>query len=64
MKVISRKQLPTQSNLFFKGLTSYIALDYFHAPGWLWGVVGCIFVLAAIGRIYAYAKEKETFINL
>lgn len=64
MKVISRKQLPTQSNLGWKALTAYLALEHFNAPGWVWGVVGCIFALAFIGRIYYWCNEKETYINL
>lgn len=64
MKVISRKQIPTQPHLGWKALTAYLALDYFNAPGWLWGVVGCLFVLASIGYIYEACKEKETYINL
>ncbi len=64
MKVISRKQLPTQPHYCWKALTAYLALDYFNAPGWLCGVVGCLFVLVLIGYIYTVCKEKETYINL
>jgi hypothetical protein len=64
MKVISRKQLPAQPHWSWKALTAYLALEHFNAPGWLWGVVGCIFTLALIGYIYCWCSEKETRINL
>lgn len=64
MKVISRKQIPVSPHLSWKALTAFLALDYFNAPGWLWGVVGCLFALALIGYIYEWCKEKETYINL
>ena len=64
MKVISRKQLPAQPHWSWRALTAYLALEHFNAPGWLWGVVGCIFVLALISYIYCWCKEEETRINL
>lgn len=64
MKVISRKQIPVSPHLSWKAFTAFLALDYFNAPGWLWGVVGCLFALALIGYIYEWCKEKETYINL
>lgn len=64
MKVISRKQLPTQTHWFWKALTAYLTLEHFNAPGWMYGVVGCIFVLSLIGLVYTWCKEKETYINL
>lgn len=36
MKVISRKQIPTQPHWGWKALTAYLALEHFNAPGWVW----------------------------
>lgn len=59
MKVISRKQIPTSPHWGWKALTAYLALEHFNAPGWIWGVVGCIFVLALIGHIYYCATRRR-----
>lgn len=59
-KVISRKQLPTRSNVLFKAFVAYFACDYYDAPGWLWGVLGCYFFFVIVAVIWTAAHEKET----
>lgn len=63
-KVISRRQLPTRSDILYKGFVAYFACDYYDAPGWVWGVCGCLFFLIVIAVIWNSIHEKETDIML
>ncbi|WP_421977847.1 hypothetical protein [Roseivirga seohaensis] len=56
--VISRKNLP--KNLPFMGtLTCILALDYWNAPEWLWGVIGALLLISWIVVIAARLKDTE-----
>lgn len=48
--VISGTNLPSMLPLF-PSITSWIALDHWSAPGWLYGVIGSIFVFWWIAAI-------------
>ena len=45
IKVISNKSLPSKLPIS-SSLTSFIALDYWNAPEWLWGAIGLFFLVA------------------
>ena len=46
-RIIRNKHLPLIAP-FNIGLLWWIALEHFHSPTWLWGVLGTIFVLYTI----------------
>lgn len=57
-KVIDRKYLP--SRLPVTGTAFWIfILHQYHAPGWLWGVIGTIFVVTWITVIAAVILEER-----
>ena len=49
-KVISSSNLPAKYPLF-QALTSWIALEHWNAPQWLFGAVGLIFILLFLNAI-------------
>lgn len=57
MKVISRKNLPSQSPLPGTALWTTV-LHYWNAPQWLWGAMGLIFLLVWIRWVILIIKEK------
>lgn len=57
-RVISRKNLPTRVPVY-QAMLAYLMLDKFNSPGWVWGVVGTIFVCAIISTTIDIFKEKE-----
>lgn len=57
-RVIARKHLPTNLPVTSCGL-ALLALDRFHAPGWAWGVVCCLFFIFFVVSIYCIVTEKE-----
>lgn len=58
MKTISRKNLPARLPIVHTAL-AILLLDYYDAPQWLYGVIGCILVMLWIAAIYTKSKEKE-----
>ena len=58
-KVISRKNLPTTSPLPLTILL-LLAIDYWHAPEWLKGIVYFVIVIVWISKIVKVTKEIET----
>lgn len=49
-KVLDAKQMPTRLPMIGT-LVWYLILDKFDAPGWLWGVMGTLFVLLWIAAV-------------
>lgn len=59
MKVIDNKNLPTKPPIF-PTLVTAIALDYWHAPQWLWGALGLFWVIVWIACISVISKQEKT----
>ena len=57
LQVINRKFLPTSLPLT-STLVFWLALDHWNAPGWLYGIVAFIMVIAWIVAIIAIYKEE------
>lgn len=57
-KVVSIKNLPKRLPLF-PALTSWLMLDRFHAPQWLFGAVGAFFLLISIIVTLSWMNEEE-----
>jgi len=56
-KVIKRNQLPTY--LPISGSISwFLLLDHFHAPSWVWGVWGTIWVIGWAICIWAMCAQE------
>lgn len=60
-KVLHRKILPTRLPVF-PTLTTWLALDYWSAPEWVWGCCITLFALFWIGSISHFIRDEE--INL
>lgn len=54
--VLSRASVETRLPLW-ETLVSWMALEHFHSPGWVWGVVGTVVVIAWIGSIYRFCTD-------
>lgn len=57
-KVIKRENLPSTIPLF-STLTTYLILDKFNAPEWMWGVLAFIFLLGWINSIYRIVTDED-----
>lgn len=57
-KVISEKNLPIRYPLILTVVT-WLVLDRFHAPSWLWGATGAVFLFLWIGAIVAKYKQTQ-----
>lgn len=57
-KVISYKNLPAKLP-FFQTAVCWLALDYYQAPGWLWGVMATLFSILWIVGIYTVGTQEE-----
>lgn len=58
MRKIDRKNIPTK----LPGLTTlvaWLAMDYWHAAGWVWGVVLTLLGIVWIGAIVDICKSKS-----
>lgn len=56
-KVLSYKSLPARSPLF-SSIVLWMMLDYYKAPGWVWGVVGtCVILWAAAWLIEVFSAD-------
>lgn len=58
-KVLSRKNLPTKLPLM-SSVTCLLALQYWNAPQWLYGVMGSLYAIVWIFSIYNILSEKQT----
>ncbi|MGQ7868712.1 hypothetical protein [Sunxiuqinia sp. sy24] len=61
-KVISLNNLPVKLPLF-QTLVTWIALDYWNAPQWLYGALGLLFLVVWIYAIVARVNQEETDIS-
>lgn len=57
-KVIDRKNLPVKFPIF-QSAVIYIMLDYYGAPGWLWGVLITIYSLLWILAFISFVREID-----
>lgn len=57
-KVIPLKCLPSRPPVF-KTVVVWIALDHWHAPQWLYGAVGLLFILLWCAAIHGWATQEE-----
>jgi len=57
-KVLKSNNLPSRLP-FFPTVITIIALDYWNAPQWLWGMLGVLFLLWWITSIINIATQKE-----
>jgi hypothetical protein len=57
-KVISSKNLPARLPLWTT-ILMWLVLERLNAPGWVWGVVGTIFVVLWIGAITLMIKQES-----
>ena len=58
IKVISNKSLPSKLPIW-SSLTSFIALDYWNAPEWLWGAIGLFFLAAWVSIIIRLLYQEN-----
>lgn len=56
-KVIKLENLPAKAPAPLT-LSTAIALDFWNAPGWLWGALGLLFIMIWGAAIYKMVKEK------
>jgi len=61
-KVVSASCVQSQLPIY-KTLTVLLALSYWHAPQWVWGVVGTIGVIVWSAHIYVWWYEKPVDIS-
>jgi predicted transcriptional regulator len=59
LKVISGKCMPARSPIS-TALLWYIMLDFYNAPGWLWGVLGTFIGFWSIIFVIAQFREDPT----
>lgn len=60
-KVVRYQDLPSHpSRVFWPAATMYLLLDRFGAPGWLFGAVGMLALLAFIGLFVAWWNEEDS----
>lgn len=57
-KVISDDALPSRIPVT-QAVVCWLALDHWHAPQWLYGAMGLVFVLAIIAGIVGIAKQEK-----
>lgn len=56
--VINSRNMPARLPLF-QTLTTALALDHWHAPGWLWGALGVVFLVIWIASISDVLNTEE-----
>lgn len=59
-EVINPKYLPSRLPLFAT-LLSFLMLDYYNAPDWVWGVVGTLWFI--IWPTVIYTRIKQDFVR-
>lgn len=52
------KEQFTDKASFHTDSISILLLDYYNAPQWLWGVIGCVIVILWIIVLYTNSQEK------
>ena len=57
-KVISYRNMPTGFPLVSTAV-AWLLLDRFHAPGWVWAIIGTLFAIFWAICIYLMAVEKQ-----
>lgn len=57
-KVIDRKNLPVKFPLM-QSILIYVVLDYYNAPGWLWGILTTLYSLIWILAIISFTREID-----
>lgn len=57
-KVISRKNLPVKLPAF-QTLLTFLAMDHWNAPSWLWGVASTVWVVLWIICFASIASEND-----
>lgn len=58
MKVISYKNLPTRWPVVAT-IAWWLLLDRLDAPGWLWGTLGTLLVIAWVACIYNICVQEQ-----
>ena len=58
IKVISWKNMPSRLPIF-PTITTYLFLDRLGAAGWVWGAVGCVFVIGWAIAIIAMSTQTK-----
>jgi hypothetical protein len=58
MKVLSIKNLPSRLP-FLHTVLYFLALDYWQAPQWLWGVLGAVLVFMWISAVYSLLTQDQ-----
>lgn len=61
-KVLAWKQLPSRPPTVAT-IAWLLVLDRFHAPGWVWGVIGALLVIVWVSLIHDMATQKEVEIE-
>jgi hypothetical protein len=56
--VIDSKQLPTRPPISLT-LSTIVALDHWHAPGWVWGFVMCFLAILHVAVLVQVRKEES-----
>ena len=56
--IIANKYLPLRLPIVSTALC-YIILDLYGAPGWLWGVMGTLFLIIWIATIWRAVDSKQ-----
>jgi hypothetical protein len=57
-RVISRKELPVKLPIF-STFMAWFFMDKYHAPGWIWGVVGTVMAILWFGAILVFVDEVD-----
>lgn len=57
-KVINSRNLPAKLPIW-QTLTTFLALDHWSAPAWLWGALGVIFLTIWIISLILVATQEE-----
>lgn len=61
-KVISPQCLPTRSPALF-GFVLWLLLDRLQPPGWVHGVLWCMYVLVALAWLIEFFKENPARVD-
>ena len=57
-KVVSYKCLPSKLPVW-QTVTAFLLLDRLNVPQWVWGAVGCFYLLAWIICLFAVINQKQ-----
>jgi hypothetical protein len=59
VKVVRRTSLPARIPVS-PTLLSWLLLDHFKSPGWIWGVTGTLIAMLWVGWVICIIRETET----